>query len=1676
MKLFNKSLALILTIVMLISAIPLSCFSAEKKAAEPTTANMQTDEKELKVIGEVEEKRNEFTKVYTLEDGSFYEVKSSSPLHVKKDNKWVDATKVESPESVKDIDSTINELIDFSVKESTPTRSGDDNTIINYNDFDFRFLGENSPNQNYFTSEGLLLVKDLSTISINPAQLTYSYMVKMLFDLDDTNVGNDTPLYPNVTGFACQSDWTGYYEDPIPVDDFDDFDYTSDDSVDIIGTQKVTAQSPYTYDATNLYNRWEGGVQENYGICFMTDYYTNFGVGFDGVTITRRYKNISALNTETSYHSVDMGLAGTALIEDYSGDVSIFRNEMGMSNTTLPVEIKRLVSSQVTGDNFFYGENTLINYHSIITHSGQTYTWGSLKGENVTFTVTNTSQDTSDQEGLGYSLNVNSKTITDSHNTVYTFTLYNGNYYLSTVVDAYGNAVNIAYSTQSGKRRINYIEEPAIHRRYAFGYTNVNFSYNGNSFSRSMLTSITARYKSGGSYTDIKIGNVSAKIQYQYVAMSANKVALWKATYPDSSVITYNYDADGNITNAIDVDGRVVSFDYSGSVPIYSYGQLGNTSEYEITKTTADRNYQTLVAYDEKVPNIDDNSSDYFDKSSLEISNSYAFGRTFTDQNNKKVRTVFDEEFRPSYVLDSKGDAYLFTYGDNDSITKIKKHNSANNLIYNGNFEEELDGWDTEGVDEGIVEDKIITDATGKRSTYMLLYTDTTDDIEAYQIADVSEISSGTKLVLDADAILNSGASIGNHFSGVEVYACDFSGEVASNAQPLLSLGFGDCYKYEKQHKCGYFTLPNDVEYLKVRIHYTPQFREGYFDNISLIADVNGKIVETMSELPSDSTVRPTETYTRNAHGLPTEHVLTYGSDMMVEKFTYNSNAPYSITSHTDFNNVPTTYSYNDTTGLLNSKVHTAATTSYTYNPMGLLASVSTVYNNVNNDPVTMTNSFTYSHNKITSVTHGSVVYSYDYDSFGRVKGVSKSTDSGQHSTDLISTSYANGKVDTITYANGDQIKYTYDADTKKVTAIAFKDATDNDFTDLATYQYDLGAGESIRISDVHSDRQISVFEDGTYSVIDNNTDSVFPELPILNAVENPDGSETVNVFDLKYTYDHDESEPDSNTGISHTESTLRYAVDEVPVSFTITENNQPVSVAYGGTQSDDYTTFITEKDTDVFGRVVSTSAHYETADEHEREISNSYGYKTFDPLIDGLDDQDATSNLISSYRTTAESETDMDYDCSFIYTYNNDSNLVKSIHIVNHENNSNNSSLYAFFEYDALGQMTLEYFGPEDKLTFYQYDSNGNVTQKKWVEQSATISESNGNCSYQLNSTYYYEKIVFTYSSTNPNQLESFQEFTGNHTANGDTETGATAVSVTYDDNGNALSTATDSGPNKRYTLAWDGTSLVSAENASKKIEYVYDTDNHLVRRKVYKKTNNTTSLDSVEEFVWRNGRVDAMEYYTAEDEALRISAKYLYDEEGKLVGLIPHVKYYFAEMQNAPQIDLSEVPMESDVPIWLINDAQGNIVAMYSEDKGISFNCKFDADGNISIDLKGSYVDQLLGNQTDDWQTVPALVSIAMFYSGMNNFTYRGYYQDRDTGLIFTNGRVYNPYLSRFINSEPKGIVDNIDNCLSFNEYAFAMNNPVNNDALNQSIFDKNSVPYKQFKSVLWMKPYFG
>ena len=129
MKQSNKVIALIMSIIMAFCSLTVSAFAVAK---EKSTANLTGKEKELSISKEIISKRDEFTKVYELENGLFYEVSSLHPIHVLKNGKWEEAKQVNQPQTVKDAEKNFKKLAS-AVKLSmstTQTRSSSINTNI----------------------------------------------------------------------------------------------------------------------------------------------------------------------------------------------------------------------------------------------------------------------------------------------------------------------------------------------------------------------------------------------------------------------------------------------------------------------------------------------------------------------------------------------------------------------------------------------------------------------------------------------------------------------------------------------------------------------------------------------------------------------------------------------------------------------------------------------------------------------------------------------------------------------------------------------------------------------------------------------------------------------------------------------------------------------------------------------------------------------------------------------------------------------------------------------------------------------------------------------------------------------------------------------------------------------------------------------------------------------------------------------------------------------------------------------------------------------------------------------------------------------------------------------------------------------------------------------------------
>ena len=84
-KLF-KFISIILVVVMFLNIIPQGVFAFAAEEVKPE----QVVDETAKIIGEVESMRDEYTKVYLREDGTYSAIKSTEPFHYLKDDKWVD--------------------------------------------------------------------------------------------------------------------------------------------------------------------------------------------------------------------------------------------------------------------------------------------------------------------------------------------------------------------------------------------------------------------------------------------------------------------------------------------------------------------------------------------------------------------------------------------------------------------------------------------------------------------------------------------------------------------------------------------------------------------------------------------------------------------------------------------------------------------------------------------------------------------------------------------------------------------------------------------------------------------------------------------------------------------------------------------------------------------------------------------------------------------------------------------------------------------------------------------------------------------------------------------------------------------------------------------------------------------------------------------------------------------------------------------------------------------------------------------------------------------------------------------------------------------------------------------------------------------------------------------------
>ena len=387
-----KSLATFLAFIIVIQLLPLSVLAEN---ITQSSASDISNEQNMEVVGEVVDKRTEY------QDGTYYEITSSLPIHEKSGSEWVEPDISEDePETTQEAEDYVKDLSE-NISESTNDEYGIAPASIDIVDptepvLPFNIVSATSNHLSNLNQNNLMLVRtpQLTQNSSVYAQATISCKIKVNYQNRSSGyvyayqMKNDC----DVTSNSLTKSDLEYYEN-------------------ILDFQEITSSGYNYWDITDTYLKWEKGICDNYGIAFAPKGKCNFTI--EQCSMVRQYKVIDMYDSDFTYHSIDMGRAGTVYINDFTNTVLIKRDELSIDGNILPVDLVRYID--LNGNSSVgnpYGKDTRYNYESGIRMvTSYTYAWDSFDGETVYFTPSyfnpNGSYiDWNDTSGYGYEMRI----------------------------------------------------------------------------------------------------------------------------------------------------------------------------------------------------------------------------------------------------------------------------------------------------------------------------------------------------------------------------------------------------------------------------------------------------------------------------------------------------------------------------------------------------------------------------------------------------------------------------------------------------------------------------------------------------------------------------------------------------------------------------------------------------------------------------------------------------------------------------------------------------------------------------------------------------------------------------------------------------------------------------------------------------------------------------------------------------------------------------------------------------------------------------------------------------------------------------------------------------------------------------------------------------------------------
>lgn len=274
------------------------------------------------------------------------------------------------------------------------------------------------------------------------------------------------------------------------------------------------------------------------------------------------YRNQTGLEGYQTYHTQQIGRAGTAYTNDYNGNLVLIHEDAQTPGTRMPVSIRHVYNANDIGLDRGYGKGFRLNLYQQIskeTIGGKEYAnYIDEDGTRHYFEKVGSEYKEEDNQGLKLKLENNKFILEDKEKTICTFSEFSGanfpnTWFLNEIKDSNGNKITLTLQSD-----------------YYIGVK---------------ITKVT---DGAGNYLTLNYGerlNSITDMAGRVIKYTYTNGQLTKIEYPDAKVTNYEYGANSLLTKAKNIDNSYLTYEYYSdkanrvkAIKEYSTaGAIGNT-------------------------------------------------------------------------------------------------------------------------------------------------------------------------------------------------------------------------------------------------------------------------------------------------------------------------------------------------------------------------------------------------------------------------------------------------------------------------------------------------------------------------------------------------------------------------------------------------------------------------------------------------------------------------------------------------------------------------------------------------------------------------------------------------------------------------------------------------------------------------------------------------------------------------------------------------------------------------------------------------------------------------------------------------------------------------------------------------------------------------------------------